>query len=372
LTFACLNGEYFIETRQCICNQCYSGTNCTIVNPNCVIQLNHQQCTLCREWWRRVEEKSVMSLDFQLKYQEYPSQSGLGPLLTETIRKVHQQANNAETEGYHMVFGTGGTQLLHAFLYAFNQMMKRPLNIYSRTPYYQYYKTYSDMNPCISTFNQSRDMNPRDVLEFVAIPNNPDGAIHQRSFYNTPLVVYDLVYYWPHNTEGVTKASFPIMLFSLSKMTGHSSSRFGWALIKDKTLADHMVNYIWLLSHGVAIESQYRAYKVLSNILETKDNFYIYMKQLMMRRWDRLLDIFQRFGRGRFTILSPKGFVVAWIRCNQLERNQTCHQLFLENNIFVNPGETYGSDPNHARFNMQGEESTFDILLNYLVKMMSK
>lgn len=87
LSYSCINGEWFRETQQCICNQCYTGQNCTILTPNCLIEMNHQQCTLCREWWRKLEERVIIDMDFQLKYQEYPKQDGLGPLLIETIKK---------------------------------------------------------------------------------------------------------------------------------------------------------------------------------------------------------------------------------------------------------------------------------------------
>lgn len=229
------------------------------------------------------------------------------------------------------------------------------------------------MNPSNTRFNTSRNLNPNNVLEFVAIPNNPDGIIHDKPYYQTsPYVVYDMVYYWSHNSENVKKVSYPIMMFSLSKMTGHSSSRFGWALIKDKEIAKYMIDYIWYSCHGVAIEAQYRSYVVLKSIIDSKGEFFKFMRQLMLRRWDRLIEIFNRYGRGKFSILSPKGFVVAWIKCNNLQRNESCFDIFNKNRILVNPGDTYGADAHHIRFNMQGDESTFNILIDYLIDMLTK
>lgn len=216
-------------------------------------------------------------------------------------------------------------------------------------------------------------MNPRDVLEFLAIPNNPDGIIYPNPHYtSSPYVVYDMVYYWSHNSNNVRKVSYPAMMFSLSKLSGHSSTRFGWALVKDKTIANHMIDYIWYTSHGVSIESQYRSYKVLSSIVESKGEFFRFMRKVMLERYDRLLEVFQRYGRGRFTILSPKGFVVVWLRCNNLSPNQSCFNIFNSSNIYVNPGETYGANSHHVRFNMQGDQSTFEILIKYLINMMTK
>lgn len=97
LSYGCLHGEWFEEARVCICNQCYSGKNCSTLISNCTIQMNHQQCTLCREWWKKQKEKVIINLDFQLKYQEYPDQSGIGPLLIETIKEGKFERSNRST-----------------------------------------------------------------------------------------------------------------------------------------------------------------------------------------------------------------------------------------------------------------------------------
>jgi hypothetical protein len=137
-------------------------------------------------------------------------------------------------EDYYVVYGSGGTQLLHAFIYAYYKLFNKKINIYARSPYYSYYKTYPNMNPTQSIFNQSENMEPSSVLEFVCTPNNPDGNSNSSGFYKGAHHVHDLVYYWPHNFDNSTVVSkpFPSALFSLSKMTGHSSTRLGWALTK--------------------------------------------------------------------------------------------------------------------------------------------
>lgn len=134
----CKNGEYFHETNTCICNQCYSGETCSQRAENCVIRVYHQQCTLCRDFWTSQSTRVNMSLDFQLRYQEIPLQDGLGPLLLSAIRKVHRLAGNCEiSPDHHVVYGAGGTQLLHAFIYAFHKKTGQVLNVFSRAPYYE-------------------------------------------------------------------------------------------------------------------------------------------------------------------------------------------------------------------------------------------
>jgi L-tryptophan---pyruvate aminotransferase len=97
------------------------------------------------------------------------------------------------------------------------------------------------INPVWSRWAEGNEnLNPKDVIEFQAQPNNPDGLIKDPHYKNSPYVVHDLVYYWPHHEINLTKKHEDNMLFSLSKMTGHSSTRLGWALIKDEEIARHM------------------------------------------------------------------------------------------------------------------------------------
>ncbi|WP_423797090.1 hypothetical protein, partial [Mycobacterium tuberculosis] len=64
--------------------------------------------------------------------------------------------------------------------------------------------------------------------------------------------IYDMVYYWPHYTPIKYKADEEIMLFTMSKYTGHSGSRFGWALIKDETVYNKLLNYMTKNTEGTS------------------------------------------------------------------------------------------------------------------------
>ena len=64
-----------------------------------------------------------------------------------------------------------------------------------------------------------------NLIEFVTSPNNPDGQ-QKRALFHGPNVkaIYDHVYYWPHFSAIPKPADGDIMLFSLSKVTGHAGS----------------------------------------------------------------------------------------------------------------------------------------------------
>ena len=67
-----------------------------------------------------------------------------------------------------------------------------------------------------------------NFIEIVTAPNNPDGQMN-KAVLEGPYVkaIHDHAYYWPHFTAIPTPADEDVMLFSLSKLTGHAGTRFG-------------------------------------------------------------------------------------------------------------------------------------------------
>lgn len=67
-------------------------------------------------------------------------------------------------------------------------------------------------------------------IEVVNSPNNPDGSLREAVVKNSGeqgMLIHDLAYYWPHYTAITSAADHDIMLFTLSKCTGHAGSRIG-------------------------------------------------------------------------------------------------------------------------------------------------
>jgi hypothetical protein len=67
-----------------------------------------------------------------------------------------------------------------------------------------------------------------NFIEFVTSPNNPDGQL-KKAVLQGPFAkqIHDLAYYWPHYTPIPSPVDEDLMLFTLSKLTGHAGSRFG-------------------------------------------------------------------------------------------------------------------------------------------------
>jgi hypothetical protein len=66
------------------------------------------------------------------------------------------------------------------------------------------------------------------IIEFVTSPNNPDTML-RKSVIGGASAIVDHAYYWPHFTHIPAPADEDVMLFTASKLSGHASSRFGYA-----------------------------------------------------------------------------------------------------------------------------------------------
>jgi hypothetical protein len=92
-------------------------------------------------------------------------------------------------------------------------------------------------------WNDSLVQDPSTVIEFVTVPNNPSGEL-RKPIYPTAAQIYDMVYYWPSLTAITYRAAHPIMMFSMSKLTGHAGTRLGWAWVKDPVVASLMSSFV--------------------------------------------------------------------------------------------------------------------------------
>lgn len=65
-------------------------------------------------------------------------------------------------------------------------------------------------------------------IELVTSPNNPDGFVRQSVVNRSGgILVHDLAYYWPQYTPITAPADHDLMLFTVSKTTGHAGMRIG-------------------------------------------------------------------------------------------------------------------------------------------------
>ncbi|KAF5189760.1 Tryptophan aminotransferase-related protein, partial [Thalictrum thalictroides] len=65
-------------------------------------------------------------------------------------------------------------------------------------------------------------------IEVVTSTNNPDGNIREPVVKRGGgILIHDLAYYWPQYTAITSPADHDLMLFTISKCTGHAGARIG-------------------------------------------------------------------------------------------------------------------------------------------------
>jgi len=120
----------------------------------------------------------------------------------------------------------------------------------------------------------------------VTYPNNPDGRL-------SPLVleaqVVDASYHWPHyypKDYKLRQLDNDILLFSFSKLSGLSSARIGWALVKNKELESSIRQHVELMTCGVNPASQQVAAEAIDSILLDNQTFITTARNILQDRWN--------------------------------------------------------------------------------------
>ena len=79
-----------------------------------------------------------------------------------------------------------------------------------------------------------------------------------------------MVYYWPHIVNITHVVDNPIMVFSLSKLTGMAASRIGWALLDSTTLAFNTIGQQSTETYSISSEAQFRASRVMAQLATSR------------------------------------------------------------------------------------------------------
>ncbi|CAN4099286.1 unnamed protein product [Withania somnifera] len=270
------------------------------------IYLDRGDPTMYEIYWKQMGDRTTLVLSGWQSISYFSDTKNhcwfLEPGFANAVTRLHKLVGNAQTRNYHIVVGTGSTQLLQAVLYALSPSnAPEPMSIVSAAPFYSSYPLIID---CLKSGlykwkgDASKFNNDEPYIELVTSPNNPDGLIRQAVVNGSEgILVHDLAYYWPQYTPISFQADHDIMLFTVSKSTGHAGIRIGWALVKDEEVAKKMTKFIEISSIGVSKDSQLRAAKILDVIADTYEHtekfdkatpFFHYVNNEMAKRWRHL------------------------------------------------------------------------------------
>ena len=201
-------------------------------------------------YWESFPIKYVRSLDKELPYN-----FGSKDSLKIAIKKLHNQEKNAVVNDKHIVVGAGATQLILGLLH----VLKKETGAgyaWANPPHFSRFPKLAEY----AGLNWGQKQNS---ILITTIPNNPDGSsvLHKKTD------ILDLTYNWPQYVKKVKQYDFPIMVFSLSKATGHASTRIGWAIIENEMIAKALEQQIEYSTSGLSVDSQNAAEAVLNNQL---------------------------------------------------------------------------------------------------------
>ncbi|KAI3871474.1 hypothetical protein MKW98_011529 [Papaver atlanticum] len=370
----------------CECNSCYYGSDCSQFSADCPANADSGDPLFFEPFWVKHAESSAVLVSgwHRMSYKfGYENGTFISKELERHIRKLHGMVGNANSTGKFMVFGAGSTQLLNAAIYALSsQDPPSPTRIVGSIPFFLVYKSltefYNSKNfewEGDTSMWKKKSLPPSvNFIEFVTSPNNPDGKLKDPVLRQGPSVktINDHAYYWPHYTAIPAPANEDLMIFTLSKLTGHGSSRFGWALIKDQVVYEKFLNYMLLNSMGL-----------LKVLLGDGKEFFEFGHRTTRTRWeslDKVISASKRFSLQKlipgystyFQNITAPSPAYAWIKCEKEEDGNCYEALLRDGGIIGRSGSFFSAENRYVRLSLIKSRDDFDWLLQRMKNLVSQ
>jgi len=381
----CSGNGYFYEedtllgmAPMCECLGCFKGAKCHDVDESCTVNSLLVDESGFGAWFRNYAyQNSSMSMGpyYHYNYLAAPAYltDGTHERITDALKaaiyNLHAKVGNRDLQkaGYKIVTGAGALQIVSSLVYMLGK--RRGMKVYCEPPYFDEFPNIANMIGNTS-FTTAKDLKSDDVIEIITHPNNPDGMQYP-SRYPKAVQIHDYVYSWPHMTTVVPEAA-PIMVFSLSKLSGYAATRFGWALVQDEALAEGMAKYIFVNGQGAGIESKYHATRIIQSITNsvgTPNDFFYLSRDVVSKRWIELRATFAHSKKYSLNKTVP-GMPYAWVTCSG---TKDCVQDFKDAKIDVGEGRIFGSDNQHnIRLVVMQEQPTFDLMIKRIKALVGK
>ncbi|WCJ43308.1 tryptophan aminotransferase related 1 [Euphorbia peplus] len=387
------HGRAFLDGITCECNSCYGGSDCSLFNSSCSADVDGGDPLFLEPFWiQNAPSSTIVIAGWHRMSYTFNDQSFMSKELENVIRNLHSQVGNALTQGRYIIFGAGATQLLNAAVHSLSSHnSSSPANIVASIPFYPVYQLQTEFFQSLDfTFQgdtllwKNKSNVSMDMIEFVASPDNPDGRLKNAVLQGSNVqAIYDRAYYWPHYTAIPAPADENMNIFTLSKLTGHAGSRFGWAIVKDKLIYEKMVSYLNLNTIGVSRDSQLRALKLLKVALqEGENNLFQFAHQTMRKRWVSLNQIISMTDRFSLQKLPPKyctyinkvrdaSPAYGWLKCER-EEDKDCHAVLQAANINGRPRAEFLASDRYVRISLIRSQDDIDLFFEKLNQLVSK
>ncbi|RZC92368.1 hypothetical protein C5167_003975 [Papaver somniferum] len=329
----------------CECNSCYYVSDCSQFSADCPANADSGDPLFLEPFWiKHAETSAVMVSGWHRMSYKFGYENGtfISKKLERHIQKLHAMVGNANGTGKFMVYK-------------------------SQTEFYNS-KNFEWEGDTAVWKNKSLPLSV-NFIEFVTSPNNPDGKLKDPVLLQGPSVktINDHAYYWPHYTAIPAHANEDLMIFTLSKLTGHGSSRFGM---------------------GVSRDAQLRALELLKVLLGDGKEFFEFGHRTTRSRWESLNKVISESKRfslqklildiPRISKISPLLLQVrlelyyAWIKCEK-EEDENCYEVLLRNGgIIGRSGSFFRAENRYVRLSLIKSQDDFDWLLERMKALVSQ
>ncbi|KAI3810427.1 hypothetical protein L1987_20039 [Smallanthus sonchifolius] len=387
---AYVDGLVFDGQPVCECYDCYGGRDCSELSPGCAADAESGDPVFLEPFWmQHAADSAVVISGWHRMSYRYPDYTTMSEELENYIRKLHSLVGNAITEGRYLVFGIGSSQLLNAAVYALSsENSSSPSNVLASIPFYPMYKEQTmffnsesfQFEGDTNSWQSNNWTNNMDVIEFVTSPNNPDGELKKSVLGGK--TIYDHAYFWPHFTPITGPSDHDLMIFTLSKLTGHAGTRFGWAIIKDKDVYEKVANYISVADLGISKDTQLRVLKLLKVSVEGDGKpLFEFSYNKMRDRWDRLTAVFSKSTRFSIQQRHPlhcnffnetrlPSPAYAWVKCER-EEEDDCGAVLEAGKIIGRSGSIFSAKDRYTRLSLIKSQDDFELLLQRLTELVA-
>ncbi|CAK7346733.1 unnamed protein product [Dovyalis caffra] len=381
------------EGPVCECNTCYGGPDCSHFFPDCFADADGGDPLFLEPFWmQHAASSALLVAGWHRMSYSYSDQSSMSEELERHIRKLHAIVGNAATDGRYIVFGAGSTQLLNAAVRALSpENSSSPARVVASIPFYPVYELQTDIFRSVD-FNFQGDTSlwknnsdtGTEIIEFVTTPNNPDGQLNKGVLHGPNVkAIHDHAYYWPHFTAIPAPAHGDLMIFTLSKFTGHAGSRFGWAIIKDEVIYQRMLTFLQLNTMGVSRDTQLRTLKLLKVVLAGGGrDLFEFGHETMRKRWEKLNKVISMSKRFSLQKIAPKYCIYfqkirgvspayGWLKCEKEEDKNCFAVLQTAANITGRQGSVFYAEDRYVRLSLIRRQDDFDLLLQKLNELIT-
>ncbi|KAL6840562.1 hypothetical protein ACP4OV_030372 [Aristida adscensionis] len=298
--------------------------------------------------------------------------------LEHQIGRLHRAVGNAVADDKHLVFGAGIVQLINALVHALSldaNAASPPARVVATAPYYQTYRAQTEMfdgreyewgGTTAVWANASQNSTDGGFIEFVTSPNNPDALVHEPVLGDSAAIV-DRAYYWPHFTHIPAPADEDVMLFTISKPSGHAGSRFG----RQEGIRVRAEKH-----HGASRDTQLRMLRIVKAMLANlrgEEDIFAFGHSVMRSRWRRLSAVVSPSRRISLQKIPPQyctyfnrvrepSPAYAWVKCER-EEDGDCQEALIKANIISRTGVFYGASSRYTRLSLLKSDDDFEVLL---------